>query len=98
MINESETNQSRSFVTTWLPWLLGGGMLVLYLITLGRSVSVGNLLQVLDLSGLLWRANISRPVNFLVFYPFRWLPATILPLAVNFFTAICGALTLALLA
>ena len=38
------------------------------------------------------------PVQFVATYPFRWLPPALLPVALNFFSAVCAALTLGLLA
>ena len=98
MTNEQESTQPASFVTSWLPWLLAAGMLAVYLVTLSHGVAVGNLLQVVELSGWNWRPNVSGPVTFLVTHPLRWLPASAIALAANMLSALCAALTLALLA
>ena len=42
--------------------------------------------------------EVVSPILFLVTYPFRWLPAPQIPLALNVFSAVCAALTLGLLA
>jgi tetratricopeptide (TPR) repeat protein len=98
MTNEKESNRSGRFVTSLLPWLLAAGMLLLYVLTANRWISLGTLQQVSQLNGMNWRPNLFMPLTFLVTYPFHWLPANILPLALNLFTAACAALTLALLA
>ncbi len=99
MTNETETNRRRNFVTSFLPWLAGGGdacRLPAYpdhWSSPRRACNAG-----WTLSGWNWRPEFFGPVTFLATYPFRWLPAAILPLALNLFTAVCAALSLALLA
>jgi tetratricopeptide (TPR) repeat protein len=73
-------------------------MLAVFLVTLNHGVAAGNLRQVVELSGWNWRPNVFAPVTFLVTYPLRWLPASVIALAANLFSALCAALTLALLA
>jgi tetratricopeptide (TPR) repeat protein len=98
MTNASESNRSRSFVASWLPWLLAAGMLLAYALTVNHGISPGNLRQIVVTEGLNWKPNLLSPLTFLVTYPLHWLPAGIFPLALNVFAAICAALTLALLA
>jgi hypothetical protein len=81
-----------------LPWLLGAAMLLAYCLTLNRWVSVLNLGPVEVVSGFIWQPQFYNPLAYLVTYPFRWLPAAQIPLALNFFAAVCGAATLAMLA
>jgi tetratricopeptide (TPR) repeat protein len=81
-----------------LPWLLAGGMFLLYLFTLDRWVSLESLRLVAWLEGMIWSPELSGPVTYLISYPFRWLHPATIPLALNIFTAGCAALTLALLA
>ena len=71
----------------WFIWL-----------TLNRWVSLLNLAAVAKISGWTWQPELSNPLSFLVTYPFRWLPAAQIPLALNVFSAVCAALTLGLLA
>ena len=56
---------------------------------------------------MVWPEYLAGPGNrrfqahLLIFwppYPFRWLPAALIPLALNLFSALCAALTLGLLA
>lgn len=81
-----------------LPWLLAGGMLLVYIRTLDYRVSLENLRPIARLTGIDWVADISAPVTYAVTYPIRWLPPAAIPFAANFFTACCAALTLMLLA
>jgi tetratricopeptide (TPR) repeat protein len=72
--------------------------LVVYLLTLNHWVSGGNLLQVAKASGWVWQPELYEPLLWLVTYPFRWLPLSAIPLALNLFAALCAFLTLTLLA
>ena len=86
------------FASRAVPWLAGAGALVVYLLTLNHWVSGGNLLQVAKASGWVWQPELSEPLLWLVTYPFRWLPLSAIPLALNLFAALCAFLTLTLLA
>ena len=98
MAKETEKNRRHNFVTSFLPWLAGAVMLVVYVLTLSHGVPPASMQRWLELSGWNWRPEFFGPVTFLATYPFRWLPATILPHVLNLFSAVCAALTLALLA
>jgi tetratricopeptide (TPR) repeat protein len=98
MTTASEPKRRGDFVTSLLPWLLGAAMLAVYLLTFNHWASTANLRKVAELSGWSWWPNFVAPLDFLVTYPLRWLPATAIPLALNLFGALCAALTLALLA
>jgi len=95
---EQEVIPRTRFVFTVLPWLIATGALAIYLITLNRWVSLGNLLQVAKLSGWTWQPDLSEPIYWLVTYPLRWLPNNAIPIALNLLSAVCAVLTLALLA
>jgi tetratricopeptide (TPR) repeat protein len=73
-------------------------MLLVYVVTLNAWVSLDSLRLVWSVSGLNWRRQLFSPVTFLVTYPFGWLPAAWIPLALNLFSATCAALSLVLLA
>ncbi len=73
-------------------------MFVVYLLTLEHGVTPANLDSVIHISGWDWRPTVSGPLTFLATYPLRWLPASLLPLGLNLFAALCAGLTLALLA
>ena len=98
MTTEREVSPERKFVPALLPWLVAAGALAVYLVTLNRWVSFNSLQQVARVSGWTWQPEVHGPVFWFVTYPFRWLPAKAIPLALNLFAAVCGALSLALLA
>lgn len=86
------------FVPAFLPWLVGGIALLVYGLTLSPWVTVNSLGLVSRASGLTWQPELGGPLYWLVTYPVRWLPLKAIPLALNLFSALCAALTLALLA
>jgi len=98
MPDEGKSNGSDCFVREVLPWLLAAGMSAIYLLTLNHWVSPESLRLVTKVSGLDWQADLFRPVTILATWPFRWLPAVWIPLALNLFAAGCAALSLAWLA
>jgi tetratricopeptide (TPR) repeat protein len=89
---------ARNFVTAVLPWLVGAGGLLVYLMTLNPWISFLNLGAVTQVSGWSWQKEVGQPLTFAVLFPFRWLPERTIPLALNLFTAVCAALVLVLLA
>jgi tetratricopeptide (TPR) repeat protein len=98
MTTETRTDPRKKFAPRFLPWLLAVAAFALYWFTLNRWVSPFNLGYVAKISGWSWQLDIANPILFLVTYPFRWLPAPQIPLALNVFSAVCAALTLGLLA
>ena len=98
MATETQTDPRKNFVPRRLPWMLAAAMLLVYLLTLNHWVSELSLNSVAKISGWTWQPEVLGPVTFLVTYPFRWLPAAAVPLALNVFTAVCAALVLGLLA
>jgi tetratricopeptide (TPR) repeat protein len=98
MPKENQTDPRTNFVPRFLPWLLGGLMLVVYWFTLNHWVTLLNLGQVAGVSGWIWQPQLFTPLTYLVTLPFRWLPAAHIPVALNLFSAGCGAATLAILA
>jgi hypothetical protein len=98
MTTEHEVSPEKQFVPVFLPWLVAAGALATYLATLNHWVSLSSLPQVARVSGWTWQPELSGPLFWLVTYPMRWLPARLIPLALNLFTAVCAALSLALLA
>jgi tetratricopeptide (TPR) repeat protein len=97
MSTESQYSPEKKLVRTILPWLVAVVALVVYVFTLNPWVSFGSLPQVVKMSGWTWLPELSGPLYWLVTYPIRWLPAQAIPLALNVFTMVCAALTLALL-
>src|SRR5271170_3589954 len=98
MTVDSKANPEKRIVPILLPWLIAGGGFALYLITLNRWVSFGNLQEVSRISGWIWLPNLYGPLFWLLTYPFHWLPLQNIPLALNLFSCVCATLTLALLA
>jgi tetratricopeptide (TPR) repeat protein len=98
MTTEPEVGPEKKFASTFLPWVIAGGALLVYLLTLNHWVSFSSLPQVTRLAGWSWQPEIYGPLFCLLTYPFRWLPPSAIPLALNLFAAVCAALSLALLA
>jgi len=100
MANEHQiqTDTRTNFAPRWLPWLLGLGMFAFYWATLNRWITLANLGDVVTVAGWDWRPQIYSPLKYLATYPFRWLPAANIPLALNLFSAACGAAVLMMLA
>jgi tetratricopeptide (TPR) repeat protein len=98
MRTETRTDPRKNFAPRFLPWLLTVASFAFYWFTLNRWVSLFNLGFVATISGWTWKMEVVSPILFLVTYPFRWLPAPQIPLALNVFSAVCAALTLGLLA
>jgi tetratricopeptide (TPR) repeat protein len=98
MANDKRTDPRKNFVPRFLPWLLAVAAFVTYSLTLNHWVSLFNLGAVAKISGWTWQPEVYNPVFFLITYPFHWLPAAQIPVALNVFSAVCAALTLGLLA
>jgi tetratricopeptide (TPR) repeat protein len=98
MPNENQIDPRKQLTPRVLPWALGAAMFIIYLLTLNRWVTLANILPVAKASGFLWQPELYNPLQFLVLLPFRLLPAAIVPLALNLFSAACAAVTLGLLA
>jgi len=95
---KNQTDPKKNFVLRFLPWLLGGVMLLVYVFTLNPWVTLLNIGQVATASGWIWMPQLFGPVSYLATLPFHWLPPASIPLALNIFSAVCAALTLVLLA
>lgn len=73
-------------------------MLAVFAISLNQWVNLRSLLVVSKVAGWDWALPVQWPLFFLVTAPLRLLPGGIQPIALNLFSAGCGALALALLA
>lgn len=101
---ESETK--RHFTLVWLPGLLGLAALAVYFFTLNHSLSfvpdwmglMGSPPAGARTAGWFWQPELMSPAYYAVTLPLRWLPERLIPLAINAFSAVCGALALAQLA
>src|SRR5262245_55163067 len=93
-----EDQEKSGFARARLPWLIGGAALVLYVLTLNRWVSLASLPVVATIGERESVPPLGAPVHYLVTFPFRWLPTAWQATGLNLFAAVCGALTLGLLA
>lgn len=97
-MTQYDSNSGRPFVANVLPWLLGAMALIAYLLTINPWVSLINMPQVAKVSGWSWSPDISGPAYYLATLPLRLLPMRWVPLGLNIFSAVCGALALVQLA
>lgn len=98
MPNEMRVDARRDFTRRVLPWLVAAAMLATYALTLNRWVSLSNVGVVARVSGWLWVPTFDSPLYYLATLPFRLLPTPAIPVALNWFSAVCAALALGLLA
>jgi tetratricopeptide (TPR) repeat protein len=97
-IQVMEEREPAGFVQTRLPWLIAAATLLVYLFTLNHWVSLASLPLASTITDPGARTPLTGPLQFLIFYPFRWLSPGARILALNGFSAVCAALSLALLA
>ncbi len=97
MPNEKRMDVRRDFARHVLPWLVAAAMLAIYAITMDHWMSLFNTDEVAAMSGWIWTPQLYNPLYFLVTLPFRILPAAVIPIALNIFSVLCGAVTLGLL-
>jgi tetratricopeptide (TPR) repeat protein len=98
MSNEQPNNPLNNFVPRFLPWILGLLMLGIYVFTLNPWVSLLSLSQIAQVAGWQWQPQLHSPLTYLVTLPFRLLPGSVIPVALNLFSAVCAAAALGLLA
>jgi tetratricopeptide (TPR) repeat protein len=79
-----------------LPVMLG--TLVLYGLTVSHGVTLNSLALTAKVAGWDWQPMSSHPLFWLLTLPLRLLPAGWLAVALNLFSALCGAVTLGILA
>jgi tetratricopeptide (TPR) repeat protein len=97
MTTEASPPPVRRFVQDKLPWVIAGGALVVYLLTLNSWLTVNSLSISARVAGWDWNPVV-QPALFIITLPFRWLSPTWVPLALNASTALCAALVFGLLA
>ncbi len=98
MTSDASPQPERRFVPDVLPWVIAAAALAVYLATLNPWLTLRSLPVVAKITGWDWQPMILQPALFLVTCPFRVLPPSWVPVALNLFTAVGAALTLALLA
>ena len=102
MTKGRESDNKRHFILVWLPWILGMAALIGYAVTLNRSLSfLPDWLGILGAApagartaGWIWQPELMAPAYYAATLPLRLLPERWIPLATNFFSAVCGALAL----
>jgi len=97
MTTRTEAGAEKSFVSTLLPWITAGALAVVYLLTVNHWVSFKNLQPVARATGQLWTPDVYAPLFALISSPFRWLPESLVPLAMNLFAVVCAFFVLVLL-
>ncbi len=98
MTTEPVVHPKAKLIQVVIPWCCAGGALLFYLFTLSHWVTFGSIADVSRVSKWEWQPQIFCPLYWLVTLPFTVLPARLVPLALNVFSAVCGAATLGLLA
>jgi tetratricopeptide (TPR) repeat protein len=98
MSKEDQTDPRKHFVPRYLPWLLAGSLLLVYLCTLNHWITLLNVNRVAMAAGWSWQPSVVNPLTYLVTLPFRCLPVALVPVALNVFSALCIAASLGLLA
>jgi tetratricopeptide (TPR) repeat protein len=93
-----EESSGTTFVPVLLPWLVAVAGLMVYFWTFNHWVTLNGVSLVAKTSGWTWQPELNEPLFWLATYPFRWLPPTAIPSALNLFAMACAVLTLALLA
>ena len=86
------------FVRRRLPWIVAGVAVLFYACTLSNSVSPTGLVDLVKAAGWSWQPIYTEPLQFLLTYPIRWLPAGWQVAGMNVMAALCAAATLGLLA
>jgi tetratricopeptide (TPR) repeat protein len=80
-----------------LPVQVTIGALVFYGLTLSHGVTLNSLALTAKIAGWDWRPLAGHPLLWLLTLPMRLLPAAWVAVALNLFSAVCGALTLGIL-
>lgn len=98
MPKDNQIDPRTNFVPRFLPLLLGAVMLLVYWFTMNHWLTLANVGPVAQVAGWEWQPSLLFPLTFLFTLPFRWVPAAQAPLMLNFFSVLCAAATLAVLA
>lgn len=98
MTTDLEDRLERRFVPAILPWVVAAAGLALYLFTLSHWITATSLVSFARVAEYQWQPVLSNPLYFILTLPLKQLPVSLLPVALNAFSAVCATLTLALLA
>ena len=97
-IMQERTTAPVSRLHPLLPWLVGAVGFVVYLATLSHWVTMTSLPYVAQVASWGPSMALQEPLFYTLTFPIRWFPASLQPLALNFFSAVCAGLSLVLLA
>ena len=81
-----------------LPWLVAAGAFIVYLVTLNHYPTFAGVASLAKAAGWDWRSNVVAPLQVILTYPARWLPAALQLLYLNLTAAIAASAALGLLA
>lgn len=98
MTTATPETPGRKFTPSFLPWMVAAIAFAFYGLTLNSWMNLDSLTLTAQVAGWDGQPMVRQPALFLATYPLRWLPAAQVPVALNLFSAVCAALTLALLA
>jgi tetratricopeptide (TPR) repeat protein len=95
---QDNQRSSLGFAQRQLPWVVAALALLLYVLTLNRWVTLESLPYVAKVTGWDWSLPFQNPLFYVLTFPLRLFPLAWQPVILNLFSAVCAALTLALLA
>lgn len=95
---ENSDRPESGFTQARLPWIVTAAALLVFLVTLNHWVRSSSLPVLARVAGWDGTPAVSAPLHFLVTYPFRWLPGSVMPVALNALAAGFAALSLGWLA
>jgi tetratricopeptide (TPR) repeat protein len=98
MTTQNEPARKYLLVGVLLPWLIAACGLAFYLTTLNHWITSYNVMASAADMGMPLSPQLNGPLFYVLTYPLHWLPAKFVPIGLNIFSAVCGVLTLALLA
>lgn len=95
---QQELRVELSAVQRRIPLAVAVVAFVVYLVTLNHDATFSGLVNLAKVVGWDWRPSVSSPLQVLVTFPVKYLPAGIQLQALNLISALCGAAALGLLA
>ena len=96
---EQQDSPTGRFTARVLPWIVAAGALLLYLITLNHWVTFNSLQSIAKVTNWdWWSLSLQAPLFYLLTWPVRSLPSSWQPPVLNFFSALCAAAALGMLA
>ena len=95
--------QKQSAKDAWIkgmtPWLVAVAAFIVYVLTLNRWVTLASIPLASKITGWdWWSTTVQAPLALVLTYPFRFAPASMQPVLLNLFSAVCASGALGLLA